>query len=124
MELKKVLFIDDDEVLLRLFKRMLSDTTRYEVLTEQEGKNALHTARAFKPNIIFMDLNMPDIDGSALAGEMRSDAQLAKIPVIFLTGAVMADEVKESGGKIGGEFFLAKPLTQQDLLNCIEEHLG
>ena len=120
---KRVLFIDDEAVLLKLFERMLTSADGYEVLTEQEGKRALQTARSFKPDIIFMDINMPDVDGPAIVGSMRSDPGLSKVPVVFLTGAVSEEEVQESGGSIGGEFFLAKPLTQQQLVRCIEEHL-
>jgi DNA-binding response OmpR family regulator len=115
--------VDDEEMLLRLFKRTLESTGRYVVATEKNGALALHLAQNFKPQMIFIDISMPEIEGSALAHEIRSHADFKQIPIVFLTGSVSPEEVGVSGGKIGGEFFLAKPVDPKQLLKCVEAHL-
>lgn len=124
MEKKRILLIDDDGALLRWMKLALERTGNYEVASEQNGAAALQTARSFKPQIIFIDLNMPNVEGSTLAHEIRSDSAFKRIPIVFLTGAVTIEEVERSGGKIGGEFFLAKPIDVARLVKCIGERLG
>ena len=122
MEKKKILLVDDEESLLRLLKRVL-EQKGYEVAVEQNATQASQKAREFKPQIIFIDITMPEMEGSAVASEIRSDSTLKQVPIIFLTGAVSSEEVESSGGKIGGEFFLAKPIDANKLVHCIEEHL-
>ncbi|MFH1800712.1 MAG: response regulator [Candidatus Omnitrophota bacterium] len=124
MEKKRILFVDDEEALLRMFKRVLEQKGGYEVAVEQNAKLALQKARDFKPQIIFIDIMMPEMEGSALAFEIRSDPALAQVPIVFLTGAVSAQELARTGGEIGGQFFLAKPVDIKQLMDCIEERLG
>lgn len=124
MEKRKVLFVDDEEMFLRMLKRLLEQKGGYEVAVEQNPNLALQKAHNFRPQIIFIDITMPDMDGSTVACEIRSDPALAQVPIVFLTGAVRAREVALAGGKIGGEFFLAKPVDIGQLVNCIEERLS
>lgn len=124
MQRKRVLFVDDDEAVLRLFKRMLEQKGGYEVALEQNAKCVLQRARDFHPQIIFLDITMPDAEGSTVAMEIRSDPAFSKVPIVFLTGAVNSEEVEGSGGKIGGEYFLAKPIELNALVNRIESCIG
>ncbi len=124
MEKRKILFIDDNEALLKWIKLALERTGKYEVAVEQSGKSGLSTARSFKPEMVFIDITMPDIEGSAVAREMVSDPLFSKVPIIFLTGAISQAEAEHTGGKIGGQYFLAKPVELRQLISCIEKHLG
>jgi CheY-like chemotaxis protein len=124
MEKKKILFVDDEEALLRMFKRWLEQKGGYEVAVEQNAQLALQKARDFKPQIIFIDINMPGMEGGHLASEIRSDPALAQVPIVFLTGVVSTQEVEQRGGEIGGQFFLAKPVDIKQLVDCIETRLS
>ena len=123
MNKKKILVIDDEKAILSLLKVALERTGRYEVATLDKGQAALATARTFKPDIVFLDINMPDMEGSAVAYALRSDEAFVNLPIVFLTGSVTADEVAESGGQIGGQEFLAKPINLSLLTACIDKHV-
>lgn len=124
-EKRRILFVDDEEAVLRFLKRALEQAGGYEVATEQNGKRALQTVREFKPQMIFMDISMTDLDGPSAVYEIRSDVEFAHVPIVFLTGAVSPEEVaRAEEGKIGGQLFLAKPIDPKAVVNCIEKHLG
>ncbi len=118
---KKVLLIDDESGFTRLVKLTLERTGKYTVLEENDGDKAWLTARDFQPDIIFLDIVMPKIDGGEVAQQIRSDPALAKVPVIFLTAIVSP---KESHHNFGGFPFLAKPVSIDAITKAIEQHLG
>ena len=93
-------------------------------MTENEGKKALPAARKFKPDIIFLDVLMPDLSGGEAARQLAEDNRTREMPIIFLTAVVDKEEVCTRGGLIGGHPFIAKPVTVEQLIDTIEEHLG
>jgi CheY-like chemotaxis protein len=121
---KKILLIDDEVVLTRMVKLNLEATGRFEVKTENDSKQALSTAHEFQPDLIFLDIVMRDIEGSEVADRLQGDSALSRIPIVFLTATITPAEVGSSGGVIGGQHFLAKPVTTADLVNCIERFTG
>ena len=121
MSIKRVFIVDDESGFTRLLKLTLEKSGRYLVLEENDGTQAWLAAREFKPDIIFLDVVMPKIDGGDVAQQIRSDPSLAHIPIVFLTAIVSA---KEGGHEIGGFPFLAKPVSLDAIVHCIEEHLG
>ena len=121
MSIKRVFIVDDESGFTRLLKLTLEKSGRYLVLEENDGTQAWLAAREFKPDIIFLDVVMPKIDGGDVAQQIRSDPSLAHIPIVFLTAIVSA---KEGGHEIGGFPFLAKPVSLDAVVHCIEEHLG
>lgn len=120
MSKKRVFIVDDESGFTRLLKLTLERTGRYEVREENDGTKAWLAAREFNPDIIFLDVVMPKIDGGDVAQQIRSDPSLAKIPIIFLTAIVSA---KEGGQEIGGFPFLAKPVSLDAIVKCIQTHL-
>lgn len=121
---RKILVIDDEENFARLVKLNLEGTGEYEVKIETDGKRGLATAREYKPDLIFLDIIMPDIDGGDLAHQIRSDPDLNTVPVVFLTAIVKEDEVSPYGNVIAGHPFIAKPVTLRKLIDCINKHIG
>jgi two-component system OmpR family response regulator len=121
MNTKRVFIVDDESGFTRLLKLTLEKSGRYTVREENDGTQAWLAARDFKPDIIFLDVLMPKIDGGDVAQQIRSDPSLAHVPIIFLTAIVSA---KEGGHEIGGFPFLAKPVSLDTLVKCIQEHLG
>ena len=124
MNKRKILFIDDDEAILSWLKLALERAGEYEVATESQSKSAMQTVRRFKPEMIFIDISMPEKDGSTIAYEIRENQAFSEVPIVFLTGAVSADEVERSGGAIGGQTFLAKPIDMKKLIAYIDQYLG
>lgn len=120
---KKILVVDDEAVLTKMVKMNLERTGNYEVRTENEGSKALQAARDFKPDLIFMDVMMPDMSGDEAIGEIREDPELSSIPYVFMTAIVSKTETEEMGSNIGGNEFLAKPAKTEELIATIERIL-
>ena len=121
MQKKRVFIIDDESGFTRLLKLTLEKSGQYTVLEENDGTKAWLAAREFVPDIIFLDIVMPKIDGGDVAQQIRSDPALSHVPIIFLTAIVSE---KEGGHTIGGFPFIAKPVSLEAITRCIQEHLG
>jgi CheY-like chemotaxis protein len=121
MEKKRIFNVDDEAGFTRLLKLTLEKTGNFQVLEENDGTNAWLQARDFKPDIIFLDIVMPKIDGGEVAQQIRSDPMLAHVPIIFLTAIVSRSETKKD---IGGFPFLAKPVSLEAVKQSIAEHIG
>ena len=121
MAKKKVLLVDDEASFTRIVKLNLEQSGRYEVRVENQAKQALATAREFKPDVVLLDIVMPDMEGSEVARLMQGDQELRDIPMGFLTATVMKEEVGPKGVNIGGYPFLAKPVTNEELMAFIDK---
>lgn len=121
MPKKRVFVVDDESGFTRLLKLTLEKSGNYDVLEENDGSKAWLAAREFRPDIIFLDIVMPKIDGGEVAQQIRSDPLLEHVPIIFLTAIVSE---KEGGQMIAGFPFLAKPVSLAAINSCIEDHLG
>ena len=124
MDKQRILLIDDEAAFTRVLKSYLEKTGRYEVRMENSGTDAAEIARAFRPDLILLDIIMPDVDGARVAEAIKDDVRLQHIPVVFLTAVASRDEVYAHGGMIGGQCFLAKPVSAKDVLARIELELG
>jgi CheY-like chemotaxis protein len=120
---KKIMIVDDEEMLTKLLKLNLEGTGRYVVQVENRGSQAVHLAKSFMPDLIFLDIVMPDTEGSQVAAEIKADPLLKDTPIVFLTATVTSDEVGHFNGVIGGQPFLAKPASVEQIEECIREHV-
>jgi CheY-like chemotaxis protein len=124
MATRKILLVDDEVSFIRLLKLNLEQTGKFEVRTENKGSLAVQTAKAFKPDLILLDIIMPDMDGSEVASRLKNDPATRDIPILFLTALVKDQEVASKSGTIGGFIFLAKPITTEELITNIDRTLG
>ena len=124
MSLKRLLLVDDEEPFTRLVKLNLEQTGRYTVRIENDGAKALATAREFAPDLILLDVIMPDADGGEVAALIKADAALKTVPIIFLTAAVSQKELDGPSGMIGGRMFIAKPVNKRALIELIDRQLS
>lgn len=124
MSKTKILVVDDEVSLTRMIKLTLERAGEFEVRTENQGANALSAARAFHPDMVFLDVMMPDLSGAEVAEQLEADAQLSATPYVFLTAMVTKAEAASSGGEIGGRLFLAKPVKVQEMVAMINRVLG
>lgn len=122
MPKKRILVIDDEVNLTQMVKLNLEAVGDYKVETENEGANAIETAKRFKPDLIFLDLIMPDIEGSDVARHLKAEPGFKNVPIVFFTATITSEEVKKKGGIVGGQTFLAKPVSLKQLVECIERH--
>jgi len=101
---------------------MLENTGNYDTSVENRPFHALTSARSFKPDLVLLDVDMPGKDGGEIVGEMRKDAFLKGVPVIFLTALVSKHDAGHRQAT-AHEQFLAKPADLGILVAAIEETL-
>jgi CheY-like chemotaxis protein len=120
--LRRILIVDNDKNTTHLVKILLEKTGRYLVFEENDSTKAHQTARNFRPDLIFLDVVMPDRDGGEIAAQIQADPQLQYTPIIFLTALVTRTEAN-TGLHIDEHPFLAKPIDIQELIKAIEAHV-
>ncbi|MBI4608480.1 MAG: response regulator [Candidatus Rokubacteria bacterium] len=121
---RRILIVDDDAHYADVLKTALEGIGAYEVRTESEPTRAVAAARDFKPDLIVLDIMMPEVDGGEVAAEIGEDEALQHVPLVFLTAAVTQEEVAARGGVIGGRVFMAKSAPLRKLVHFLEEQLG
>lgn len=124
MAKRKVLIVDDEEGVMTLLKLSLEEVGDYEVRVEGEGSKALDAARWFKPDVILLDVIMPDISGTEVATQLQEDEDLKDIPIVFLTAAVSKQQADERGGILNSHPLIAKPIGVEELIEKMDEVLG
>lgn len=120
---RRILIIDDEPRLTAIVREALEATGRYLIKEENRSLRALHAARHFQPDLILLDVIMPELDGRDVAVQMRADPALQDVPIVFVT-SLAPDGVIGSTGFLGGYTFVAKPFRIADLVNCVDEMLG
>ena len=119
---KKVLIVEDNELNMKLFHDLL-DAQGYETLQTREGLQALALAREHKPDLILMDIQLPEISGLEVTKWLKEDAELASIPVVAVTAfAMKGDEEKIREG--GCEAYIAKPISVNHFLDTVHKFLS
>jgi DNA-binding response OmpR family regulator len=120
----RILLIDDDATATRVVRMTLERTGRYEVGELNDPSQAVSTARMFRPDLILLDVCMPDVEGSEVAGQISVDPVLADTPIIFLTCIVTPSEAGKTGSVIIGRHeYIAKPARPEKLVACIDANL-
>ncbi|HDZ77198.1 MAG TPA: response regulator [Candidatus Omnitrophica bacterium] len=123
MEKKKILLVDDEVGFTNLVRLYLEGTGEFEIRVENDSSKAVESVREFHPDLILLDVVMPDMDGGEVANKLRSENVFKDIPIVFLTAIAEEAQVTSHGGLIGGYPFLSKPIDNNKLLVCIRENL-
>ena len=110
---EKILIVDDDLDTLRLVGLLL-ERQGYEIVVADNGSHALDKAISENPDIILLDVMMPDLDGFEVASRLRGDAMTSKIPIIFFTAKTQVED-KVAGFEAGGDDYLTKPVHPAEL---------
>ena len=121
-QMPRILIVDNNRDFTHSAKLALERTGRYFVCEENDAAIAHQTARDLRPDLILLDIAMPEVDGGEVAARIQSDRVLHRISIVFLTALLTKAEGK-SGLRIQGHPFLAKPITLPELIEGIEENL-
>lgn len=119
---KRILVVDDEPDIVSMLKIRL-EASGYEVLVATDGNTAYSKAKSDKPDLIILDLMLPDMDGYQVCRLLKYDQNYRRIPIIMLT-AKSRKEDKDWGEKVGVDFYLTKPFEPAILLDKIKELLG
>ncbi len=122
MTKKKILVVEDEAELTGAIRIRL-EQAGYEVLTADDGQEALEKARGENPDLIVLDLMLPKIDGYKVCRMLKFDEKYKKIPVVMLTARAQEKD-EDLGYEVGADVFITKPFKYQVLLAKIAELLG
>jgi CheY-like chemotaxis protein len=122
MNKKRILLVDDEPGVTTMTKLNLEKTGQFDVKVENHSTRVVDAARGFDPDLILMDITMPDMDGPEVMSKIRDDSKLSATPIVFLTAVVSKFETGDNELKRGGQVFLSKPVNMKTLLACIEQH--
>ena len=119
---KKILIVEDDAMINGMYKIKL-EQEGYLVFTADNGAQGLSMALSQKPDLILLDIIMPQLDGFSVLQELRSSAKMKKIPIIMLTN-LSTDEDKQKGNQLGATDYLVKAnLTPSQVGDAIKKYL-
>lgn len=119
---KSVLIVEDNELNMKLFNDLL-EAHGYQTLKTRDGIQALGIAREHRPDLILMDIQLPEVSGLEVTKWLKEDDSLKHIPVIAVTAfAMKGDEQKIRQG--GCEDYIAKPITVSKFLETVQKYIG
>ena len=119
---KRVLIVEDNELNMKLFNDLL-EAHGYYTLQTKDGVEALRMARAHRPDLILMDIQLPEVSGLEVTKWLKEDDELRSIPIIAVTAfAMKGDEEKIREG--GCEAYIAKPISVANFLETVQRFLS
>ncbi len=124
MNKPRILIVDDEPNVSRLVATHLEKTGLYEVRTESRSFAAVAVVREFRPDLVFLDVDMPGKDGGDVASEIQADRGIANTRIVFLTSLIAPSEAGKKATMRGGFRFLSKPTSPAVLDETIREMLA
>ena len=119
---KTVLIVEDNELNMKLFHDLL-DAHGYKILQTKDGMEALDIAREHRPDLILMDIQLPEVSGLDVTKWLKADPVLKSIPVVAVTAfAMKGDEERIREG--GCEAYLSKPISVAKFIDTVRQFLG
>ena len=123
MSRKKILLVDDEEDFCFFTRLNLEKTGKYKVFAATSGAEGVRLAKQLKPDLIFLDIIMPKMDGGQVAKALLEDELTSEIPFVFVSAVIKKDEITKHGEGIKARDFIAKPVTPEKLIQKIEQLL-
>ena len=119
---KKILIVEDNELNMKLFNDLL-EANSYETVKTRNGMDAMDLAREHRPDLILMDIQLPEVSGLDVTRWLKEDDELRHIPVVAVTAfAMKGDEDRIRSG--GCEAYLSKPISVSTFLETIRSFVG
>lgn len=120
--MKNSILLVDDEPNVRNMLRQMLELSGFEVAEAEDGLEALEVLEDMVPDIMILDVMMPNLDGVSLCKQLRADAEFATLPILMLSGKTQHKAVEE-GLAAGANRYLRKPITVDELLKNVRELL-
>ena len=122
--MKKIMVVDDEKSLCVMLKRTLESTGRFSVLTESVSTNALAQAKEFQPDLIILDISMPEMDGSDVEEALKKEETTKTIPIIFLSAMASSLDPSGEGVTVDNRFLISKPVGADKLVEIVDKKLS
>ena len=122
MKKNRILVVEDEESLLKLESILLS-SKGYNVTGVMDGKSALEEVMAHRPDLVILDIMLPEIDGFEVCRRIKENPATSTIPVVMLTAKKNSQDVAR-GAEVGANAYLTKPFKSAKVIEVIEELLG
>lgn len=117
----KILVVDDEEDIVMIVQARM-ETSGFNVITAQDGQEALQKAKEEGPDLIILDVMMPKMDGFKVCGLLKADQRYNNIPIIMLTARAQSEN-ENILAEVGAEAYLTKPFDAEELLGKVNELL-
>jgi CheY-like chemotaxis protein len=114
-----VLVVDDDPFIRKLIATTLEDVASFELHEAEDGLSAIEVARRERPTLVFLDVDMPRLDGISACRRLREAPETADTTIVMLTAA-HGDSVEHRAEEAGADLFLTKPFSPLDLLRLVD----
>jgi two-component system OmpR family response regulator len=121
-EKPRILIVDNSSQFARNARLLLDQSGKYVACSVVDPRRALETARSFKPDLVLVDLIMPQEDGIEVAAQLEADWALHGVPIVFLTSLITAAEAKD-GRRVYWHRILPKPTSSSELFELVEQNL-
>jgi len=119
---KRILVVEDNELNMKLLNDVL-EAHGYDVLPTGEGAVAVQWAHQYRPDLILMDLQLPDMSGLEVTRQLKADAETCAIPIVAVTAFAMAGDEKKALDH-GCDAYVAKPIVLREFLDLIARFVG
>jgi CheY-like chemotaxis protein len=116
---RAVLIVDDDPFIRKLIATTLDDVAQFDLHEAADGVEALEVARRERPTLVFLDVDMPNLNGIEACRQLREDDATSTATIVMLTAA-HGDGVERSAEEAGADLFLTKPFSPLDLLRLVD----
>lgn len=116
----KILIIDDEEDVCVYLKSILERTGKFEAYSTTSPIEGIALAKDKHPDMILLDIMMPEMDGTEVAVHLNEDSETKDILIVFVSVLVQPQDLKEKNGVIGGHPFISKPIDKDELIARIE----
>jgi CheY-like chemotaxis protein len=117
---RAVLVVDDDPFIRKLIATTLEDVSAFELHEAADGVEALEVARRERPTLVFLDVDMPLLDGIDACSALRAEQSTSDATIVMLT-ASQGDSVERRAEEAGADLFLTKPFSPLDLLRLVDQ---
>ena len=115
-----VLIVDDDPFIRKLVATTLEDVADFELVEARDGQEAVEMARSAGAQLVFLDIDMPELDGIEACRRLRSEPETARATIVMLTATAGQDAEREAQSA-GADLFLTKPFSPLELLRLVDD---
>lgn len=119
--MKKILIVEDNDLNLKLFRDLL-EAHGYETFETKDGSNAVSMTKAIHPDLILMDIQLPEISGLDITKKIKADPEIADIPIIAVTAFAMKDD-EEKILRAGCQAYISKPISISHFMQTVDQFL-